>query len=234
MPCGRSFLLPRCWPAYAAFGRKPPADGETLEKPRSRAQLFKRFCAKGDACALRLLTPFISLLAGLRGLSAANRRLARETSEKPRSKAQLFRRFRAWGNGWPHVILYQIEVWRGLLPGRREQKTGFLPARENRSPAWACTQKEPRACEVQMQTQTRCATCPPQARDFSLPGKTEAQRGRAAGKNRGRARLGKNTNPVRDLLTASVNSGCGLRRWCAGSRGPCDCRACRGTRHKPF
>ena len=29
-----------------------------LEKPRSRAQLFKRFCAKGDACALRLLTPF--------------------------------------------------------------------------------------------------------------------------------------------------------------------------------
>ena len=28
-------------------GRKPPADGETLEKPRSRAQLFKRFCAWG-------------------------------------------------------------------------------------------------------------------------------------------------------------------------------------------
>ena len=46
-------------------GRNSPADGETLEKPRSKAQLFKRFCAKGDACALRLLTPFFSLLAGL-------------------------------------------------------------------------------------------------------------------------------------------------------------------------
>ena len=46
-------------------GRKPPADGETLEKPGSRAQLFKRFCAKEDACALRLFSPFFSLLAGL-------------------------------------------------------------------------------------------------------------------------------------------------------------------------
>ncbi len=47
------------------LGRKPPADGETLEKPGSRAQLFKRFCAKEDACALRLFSPFFSLLAGL-------------------------------------------------------------------------------------------------------------------------------------------------------------------------
>ena len=46
-------------------GRKPPADRETLEKPRSRAQLFKRFCAKGYACALRPISPFLSLLAGL-------------------------------------------------------------------------------------------------------------------------------------------------------------------------
>ena len=38
-------------------GRKPPADGETLEKPRSRAQLFKRFCAKEFACALRQINP---------------------------------------------------------------------------------------------------------------------------------------------------------------------------------
>ena len=50
-------------------GRKPPADGETLEKPRSRAQLFKRFCAKENACALRLISPFFSLLAGLHGPS---------------------------------------------------------------------------------------------------------------------------------------------------------------------
>ena len=51
-PCGQSLLFSRCWPAYAAFGRKPPADGETLEKPRSKAQLFKRFCAKGYAAKL--------------------------------------------------------------------------------------------------------------------------------------------------------------------------------------
>ena len=42
---------------------------ETLEKPRSRAQLFKRFCAKGDACALSLISPFFWLLAGLRSPS---------------------------------------------------------------------------------------------------------------------------------------------------------------------
>ena len=56
-------------------GRKPPADRETLEKPRSRAQLFKRFCAKGDACALSPINLFFSLLAGLTALRAANRRL---------------------------------------------------------------------------------------------------------------------------------------------------------------
>ena len=50
------------------LGRKPPAGRETLEKPRSKAQLFKRFCAKGYACALRPISPFLSLLAGLRGL----------------------------------------------------------------------------------------------------------------------------------------------------------------------
>ena len=113
-PCGQSPLSPRCWPAYAAFGRKPPADGETLEKPGSRAQLFKRFCAKGDACALSLISPFLSLLAGLAALRAANRRQIKETPEKPRSKAQLFRRFCASGTR------------RGFCPG------GFLPAAGNR------------------------------------------------------------------------------------------------------
>ena len=42
------------------------------------------------------------------------------------------------------------------------------------------------------------------ARAFSLPGRTGAQRGPTPGKNRGRARLGTDTNPVRDLLTAGV------------------------------
>ena len=96
------------------MGRKPPADRETLEKPRSRAQLFKRFCAKGDVCTLLLIFPFFWLLAGLRGHSAANRRQVRETLEKPRSRAQLFKRFCALGTR------------RGFCPA------GFLPAAGNR------------------------------------------------------------------------------------------------------
>ena len=107
---------PRCWPAYAAlWAANRRQIRETLEKPRSRAQLFKRFCAKGDACALSPITPFFWLLAGLTALRAAIRRLARETSEKPGSKAQLFRRFCAWG------------MRRGFRPA------GFLPATGNRN-----------------------------------------------------------------------------------------------------
>ena len=41
--------------------------------------------------------------------------------------------------------------------------------------------------------------------DSCLPGKTEAQRGLAPRKNRGRARLGAGTNPVRDLLGAAAH-----------------------------
>ena len=74
------------------------------------------------------------------------------------------------GTGGPTFCVF-IEVWRGLLlgkfpPGRREQKLGFLPARENRSHARARTRKQPRACAAQMQTQTRCAICPAQPRDL--------------------------------------------------------------------
>ena len=54
------------------------------------------------------------------------------------------------------------------------------------------------------QAQTRCATCSPQARAFSPPGKTGAVRGPAPGTSRVRARLGKGTNQVRDLLTAGA------------------------------
>ena len=88
-----------------------------------------------------------------------------------------------------------MEVWRGLLSGRfpsghREQGLGFFPARENRSPARA-THPESTACvRGWAHTQTRCAICPPQARAFSQPGKTGAQRGLAPGTSRGRARRG--------------------------------------------
>ena len=52
---------------------------------------------KENACALSPISPFLSLLAGLAALRAANRRQIRETLEKPRSKAQLFGRFCASG-----------------------------------------------------------------------------------------------------------------------------------------
>ena len=157
VPCGRSPLSPRCWPAYAAlWAANRRQIRETLEKPRSRAQLFKRFCAKGDACALRLLTPFFWLLAGLSGHSAANRRLTGKRPKSQGAELQLFGRFCALG------------MRRGFCPA------GFLPAAGNRR--W----------------------------DFSLPGKTEAQRGLAPGTSRVRARLGAGTNPVRDLLGAAA------------------------------
>ena len=75
------------------------------------------------SCALRPISPFPALLAGLAALRAANRRQIRETLEKPRSRAQLFKRFCALGT-----------------------RRSFFPARENRSRAWARTRKQPRAC----------------------------------------------------------------------------------------
>ena len=96
---------------------------------------------------------------------------------------------------------------------------GFLPARENRSSAWACTQKEPRACAAGRRHK---------------PGARLARRSRACVRDAGKKRHGARLAHRRCARRRCVNSGCGLRRWCAGSRGPCDCRACRGTRHKPF
>ena len=61
-------------------------------------------------------------------------------------------------------------------PGRRVRVVpaagaGFLPARENRSPAWARTRKQPRACETRRRNKHGArlarrsrANCPPQVR----------------------------------------------------------------------
>ena len=135
-------------------GRKPPAGkGNARKSQGAELSFFERFCAKGDVCTLLLISPFFWLLAGLSGHSAANRRLAWETPEKPKEQSSSFSGVSVrWGTFGPTFYIF-MEVWRGLLPGgfspgRREQETGFLSARENRSPVWACTQKEPRACEV--------------------------------------------------------------------------------------
>ena len=123
------------------LGRKPPADGETLEKPGSRAQLFKRFCAKEDACALRLFSPFFSLLAGLRGPLGRKSPAGGETPEKPKEQSSAFRAFLCSGDA-PGLSPG------GFSPSCREQKLSFLPARENRSHARARTRKQQRACEA--------------------------------------------------------------------------------------
>ena len=194
MPCGQSFSLPRCWPAYAAlWAANRRQIRETLEKPRSKAQLFKRFCAKGDACALWLISPFLSVLAGLAALRAANRRL---TGKRPKSQgAKLsFSGVSVRGGTFGPTFCVFMEVWRRFSPGgfpprRREQETGSLLVWENRSRARARTRKQPRACETRgrkrhgarlahrkcarrrragvrdwAKAQTRCATCSAQPR----------------------------------------------------------------------
>ena len=181
-----------------------------------------------------------------------------------RSRAPAFRAFLCVGDA-PGLLPG------GFPPGRREQEVGFLPARENRSPALGL-HPEPAACVRDAEKkETRCANCPPQVRpkkpkeqsssfsgvsvrwgtfgptfyifmevwlglllgrreqkpSFSLPGKTEAQRGLAPGTSRVRARLGAGTNPVRELPTAgapekpkeqsSSFSGVSVRWGCAGA-----------------
>ena len=58
-----------------------------------------------------------------------------------RSRAPAFRAFLCVGDA-PGLLPG------GFPPGRREQEVGFLPARENRSHAWACPRNQPRACET--------------------------------------------------------------------------------------
>ena len=128
-PLRTPFLRPAADPPFSRaagrltrpFGRKPPADGETLEKPRSKAQLFKRFCAKGDACALLPISPFFSLLAGLAALRAANRRLA---GKRPKCQgAELsFSGVSVRGGTFDPAFYIFMEIWRGLCPA------SFLPA----------------------------------------------------------------------------------------------------------
>ena len=177
----------------------------------------------GTSAPFRRSPPFSRCWPAYAALWAANRRQIRKTPEKPRSKAPVFRAFLCVGECLAPRFTYSWKFGAGFRPA------GFLPVLGNRGQA------------------------------FSLPGKTEAVPWACTRKKRVRARRRERKDRVRDLLGAAagvrdagkkrhgarlahrrcahrrcVNSGCGLRRWCAGSRGPCDCRACRGTRHKPF
>ena len=141
------------------FGRKPPADRETLEKPRSRAQLFGRFCALGMR---RGFCPAGFLPA------AGNRR------------------------------------WDFSLPGKIEAQRGRAPGTSRGRARLKCRHKH--GARLARRSRANCSpqVCPPQARAFSPPGKTGAVRGRAPGTSRGRARRGEEKDTVRELLGAAA------------------------------
>ena len=108
------------------------------------------FSLPGKTGAVRGLAPGTSRVRARHGEARDTERdlPGAAALEKPRSKAQLFKRFYAWGGTFGPTFYIFMEVWRGLLSGRREQEVGFLPARENRNSAWAHTRNQPRACET--------------------------------------------------------------------------------------
>ena len=152
--------------------------------------------------------------------------LAAGALEKPRSRAQLFKRFCALGNGWPHNLHIHGSLARAFAlpqgtrgglsacPGKQESGVGTRPEITACLRGWEKTQT---GCSAQPRVRARLGkgTNPvrdlltagaPQARDFCLLRKTEARRGPAPGTSRVRARLGKDTNRVRVLLTAGVRA----------------------------
>ena len=145
---------------------------------------------KGNACALSLISPFFWLLAGLAALRAANRRQIKETPEKPRSRAPAFRAFLCVGDA-PGL---------SPCPGKQELSAGTHPERT------ACVRGSnadtntvrvlltagARACAAQMQTQTQCASCPPQVRVRARRGEEkDTVRELPGAAARGRSRQGK-------------------------------------------
>ena len=186
---------------------------------------FERFCAKGNACALSLISPFFWLLAGLSGPSAANRRLAGETPEKPKEQSSAFRAFLCVGDApglfsaWKNRSSARARTRNQLraCAARRRKRQGARLAHRRCAGVTAlqaadALQAATRVTSLPLQTALRrdgaCANCSPQARAFSLPGKTEARRGFPPRNNRVRARLGEGTNTVRELPGAAAQAGC--------------------------
>ena len=214
--------------------------GETLEKPRSKAQLFKRFCAKEDACALSPISPFLSLLAGL---AALRPQTAGWHGKRPKSQgaelsfsdvsvrwgcAGAF----AWLGFLPGAgnrsqdfcLLGKTEAVRGHTPGKNRVRARHGEERDTvRDLLAAGALEKPRSraqffgrfCALGMRRGFRPAGFLPaegnRSQAFSLSGKTEARRGHTPGKNRVRARNGEEKDRVRVLLTAAARA-CEARR----------------------
>ena len=160
------------------------------EARRGRAPEINRVRARhgNETNPVRDLLTAGALLASLAAIRPQTAGLTGKRPKSQRSRAPAFRAFLCVGDA-PGLLPG------GFPPGRREQEVGFLPARENRSSAWACTQKEPRACVAGQRCkpgarlahrrcagvrdtgrkETRCANCPAQARTRNQPRACEMQ-----------------------------------------------------------
>ena len=136
--------------------------GRALEKNRVRARLGE------STNTVRDLPAAGALLAGLTALRAANRRLAGKRPKSQRSKAQLFGRFCAWGNVWPHVLHIHGSLARAFArqaPSRPQGTEDRIPACPGKQKPGMGLHPERTACVRDAgKKETRCATCPPQAR----------------------------------------------------------------------
>ena len=190
---------------------------ETLEKPRSRAQLFKRFCAKEDACTLSPISPLFLAAGRLSAaLRAANRRLIRETLEKPRSKAQLFKRFCALGERVAPRFTYSWKFGVGFCPAAGNRNQAFSPPGKTEAQRGLAPRKNRVHAQLGKGTNqvrglpgaaARLAhrRCARRRRGlFPCPGKQEPGVRHAPGTSRGRARRGEEKDRERELPGAAA------------------------------
>ena len=76
-PCGRSFLLPRCWPAYAAFqAANRRLTGKRLKSPGAELSFSSVSVRRGTSVPFRQSPPFSRCWPAYAAPWAANRRLA--------------------------------------------------------------------------------------------------------------------------------------------------------------
>ena len=141
--------------------------------------------------------PFSRCWPAYAALWAANRRLTGETPEKQKEQSSSFSGVSVRGGcagAFTRWVFFRPQgTGDGLSLSRRKQKPRVG------------THSEPAACVRDWaKPQTRCVNCSPQVWAFSPPGKTGAQRGRAPGNNRVRARRGEERDTERVLPTAGV------------------------------
>ena len=192
-------------------------------RPQKGAGFFLPGRAGGGPLTARpargILPPFLSLLAGLSGPSGRKPPADKGNARKAKEQSSAFRAFLCVGERAAPRFAYSWKFGAGFC------QADFLPATGNRS--WASClpgKTEARRGRAPGTNRVRArrgerkrqgARLARHSRGFP-PGRREQEVGflsalrkqkpgaSTPGKNRGRARLGTDTNPVRDLLTAGV------------------------------